>query len=195
MKTGIVVDFREAEWMRSDDNEDVIPLLWAYNFNHISNRINFPVLSVGKPQYLSNLPQTNRLKMKKSNYLLLKRFTSKEERRRLQCAMLFEDEFPAFGAISTENHLNYITKPNGALSREEVYGLFVILNSSYMDRYFRILNGSTQVNANEINAIPFPCMSDIIQLGTIAMGFENLNESDCDHLLEQQFNGGNYGQA
>jgi len=35
MKTGIVVDFRETEWMRPENDSNTIPLLWAYNLNNI----------------------------------------------------------------------------------------------------------------------------------------------------------------
>ena len=185
MKTGIVVDFRETPWMRTDSSEAVIPLLWAYNF--YENRVRFPVEVDGKPQYLYNVQETNRLKMKKGNYLLLKRFTSKEERKRLQCALLFEEDFSSYDAISTENHLNYITKLNGRMDREELYGLFAVLNSSYMDKYFRILNGSTQVNANEINAMPFPVQNDLVQIGRMAMRSSALTVADCDEILETRF--------
>jgi adenine-specific DNA-methyltransferase len=185
MKTGIVVDFRETSWMRTDNRDSVVPLLWAYNFH--DNRIRFPVEVGGKPQYLYNAPETNRLKMKKSNYLLLKRFTSKEEHKRLQCALLFEEDFPKYDAVSTENHLNFITKLDGPMDKEEMYGLFVVLNSNYMDRYFRILNGSTQVNANEINSMPFPVHHDLIQMGKIAMRSPSLTELDCDGILESLY--------
>jgi len=185
MKTGIVVDFRETSWMRAEYSEAVFPLLWAYNFHE--NRVRFPIEVSGKPQYLFNTLETNRLKMEKGNYLLLKRFTSKEERKRLQCALLFEEDFSTYDAISTENHLNYITKLNGRMSREEMFGLFVVLNSSYMDKYFRILNGSTQVNANEVNAMPFPVLNDLIQIGRTAMHVTSLTDADCDDILETRF--------
>lgn len=185
MKTGLVVDFREVEWMRTNNESEVIPLLWSYNFSE--GRVRFPIETTGKPQYLSNVKETDRLKMKKGNYLLLKRFTSKEERKRLQCALLFEDDFPTYDAVSTENHLNFITRISGIMSKEEIYGLFVVLNSDYMDRYFRIVNGSTQVNANEINAIPFPKYEDIVQMGRTAMLSDSLTELDCDSILENQF--------
>jgi adenine-specific DNA-methyltransferase len=185
MKTGVVVDFREVKWLRTEDNGDAIPLLWAYHFYR--NRIRFPIQSTGKPQYLYSCEETDRLKMKKSNYLLLKRFTSKEERKRLQCALLFEEDLASYDAISTENHLNFIAKTNGTASKEELYGLFVVLNSNYMDKYFRILNGSTQVNANEMNAIPFPAHEDIVQMGRKAMRMGALSEYDCDSILEHQF--------
>jgi adenine-specific DNA-methyltransferase len=185
MKTGIVVDFRETSWMRTNSSEPVVPLLWAYNF--YGNRIRFPVEVNGKPQYLYNAKETNRLKMKKGNYLLLKRFTSKEERKRLQCALLFEEDFSSYDAISTENHLNFITKMNGRMDKEEMYGLFVVLNSSYVDRYFRILNGSTQVNANEINTMPFPARNDLVEMGRMAMRFPSLADADCDDILQNRF--------
>jgi adenine-specific DNA-methyltransferase len=185
MKTGLVVDFRETSWMRTEDDGYAIPLLWSYNFS--GNRIRFPVEATGKPQYLSDSGETDRLKMKKDNYLLLKRFTSKEEAKRLQCALLHKEEFCSYRAISTENHLNFITKINGTMSEEELYGLFAILNSNYMDRYFRILNGSTQVNANEINAMPFPSYTDILQIGRTAMRIDPLNGESCDLILDNHF--------
>jgi Type I restriction-modification system methyltransferase subunit len=186
MKTGIVVDFRETQWLREKVDVDTIPLLWAYNFEN--NRIRFPRSSPGKPQYLLSTSDTRRLQMKVDNYLLIKRFTSKEERKRLQCALLFKDDFASYESISTENHLNFITRMDGTdLSNEELHGLFVILNSSYMDRYFRILNGSTQVNANEINAIPFPAHSEITQLGKEAMQYHVLDEAACDTILEKKY--------
>jgi adenine-specific DNA-methyltransferase len=114
-------------------------------------------------------------------------FNSKEEHKRLQCALLFDSDFSQYDNISTENHLNYITKINGKMSKEEIYGLFVVLNSSYLDRYFRILNGSTQVNANEINAIPFPAFNDIVQIGRDAVSYTNLAGLDCNVILDDYF--------
>ncbi|MDR2671654.1 MAG: N-6 DNA methylase, partial [Oscillospiraceae bacterium] len=113
MKTGLVVDFRARDWLKEMPGNDTIPLLWAYHFN--GQTIRFPVEVPGKPQYLQDAPSTKRLQMNKGNYILVKRFTSKEEKRRLQCALLFEDDFSEFRSISTENHLNFIMKENGKM--------------------------------------------------------------------------------
>jgi len=185
MKTGQLVDFRERKWLSNTPEADTIPLLWPFNFN--GSKIRFPVQVSGKPQYLIDNPSTKRLQMNTGSYLLLKRFTSKEEKRRLQCALLFEDDFSDFESLSTENHLNYISKATGVMSTEELYGLFVLLSSSYLDRYFRILNGSTQVNATEINAIPFPHIDSIRSMGSRAMQHRDLDESTCDSIIEEQF--------
>jgi len=186
MKTGQLVDFREREWMSHNPDPDTVPLLWPYNFS--GARIRFPVEVSGKPQYLKDDFSTKRLQMRRGNYILIKRFTSKEEKRRLQCVLLFADDFSDYDTLSTENHLNYISKANGSMEHEEMYGLFVLLSSSYLDRYFRILNGSTQVNATEINALPFPQIEAIRQMGLIAMRYNDLSESLCDAIIEEQFN-------
>ena len=185
MKTGQLVDFRERKWLCETQEVDTVPLLWPFNFN--GDRIRFPVQVSGKPQYLKDNASTKRLQMERGSYLLLKRFTAKEERRRLQCALLFEDDFYSFNSLSTENHLNYISKATGKMTLEELYGLYVLLSSSYLDRYFRVLNGSTQVNATEINAIPFPQIEYIRSMGTRAMQHSDLDESICDLIIEDHF--------
>ena len=185
MKTGLVVDFRETEWLREREEDNAVPLLWAHNLKN--NRVMFPVYYKNKPQYLINCAETSRLQMRLDNYVILKRFTSKEETRRLQCSVLSKKDFENYPAISTENHLNFITKTSGDMSEEEMFGIFIILNSSYMDKYFRILNGSTQVNANEINSLPFPSHSDIIEIGRTAMNSQDLSESVCDYILVSKY--------
>ena len=185
MKTGQLVDFREREWMSQSPEANTIPLLWPFNFNGF--RIRFPIQVSGKPQYLKDTLSTKRLQMARGSYLLIKRFTSKEEKRRLQCALLLEDDLSDYDSLSAENHLNYISKDIGVMMSEELYGIFVILNSSYLDRYFRILNGSTQVNATEINSIPFPEIESIRAMGVKAMQFADLNDSICDSIIEEQF--------
>lgn len=185
IKTGLVVDFRETEWMREHKENNTVPLLWAHNLKN--NKVIFPVNHKNKPQYLISHPETDRLQMRLDNYIILKRFTSKEETKRLQCGLLMKKDFEIYPAISTENHLNFITKISGNMSEEEMYGIFVILNSSYADRYFRLLNGSTQVNANEINSFPFPHYSDIIDIGKSAMNSKDLSENTCDCIIDMKY--------
>jgi adenine-specific DNA-methyltransferase len=185
MKTGQLVDFRERKWMSQSPEVNTIPLLWPFNFS--GTRIRFPVQVAGKPQYLKDTLSTKRLQMNMGSYLLVKRFTSKEEKRRIQCALLLEGDLSEYDSLSAENHLNYISKEGGITLAEELYGLFVVLNSSYLDKYFRILNGSTQVNATEINSIPFPEIESIRAMGIKAMQYTDLNDSICDSIIEDQF--------
>ena len=93
------------------------------------------------------------LLVKNTSQIILRRFSAKEEPRRITAAVLPDG---AFGTdlIALENHWNYVYRPGGALSYEEAMGMAAFLNSTLVDRYFRITNGNTQVNATELRKLP-----------------------------------------
>ena len=64
-----------------------------------------------------------------------------------------------------------------------VGGLYVVFNSTLFDKYYRILNGSTQVNATEINAIKIPSLEELEFLGTILLRGQDLSTDTCDRIL------------
>ena len=66
-----------------------------------------------------------------------------------------------------------------------VYGLYVIFNSTLYDVYYRILNGSTQVNSTEINAMPVPDLESIQEMGRKLMKSKDMSESNCNMILER----------
>ena len=51
------------------------------------------------------------------------------------------------------------------MDEELAYGLSALLNSTFLDRYFRISNGNTQVSATELRAMPLPAERDIRSIG------------------------------
>ncbi len=179
MKTGLTVDFRNKELLRNDSGDHTVPLFYS---QHIKDgRVVFPI---GKEnEYISDeLPGMVQLN---HNYLFVKRFTAKEERRRLQCAVYFANHFPEFQKISTQNKINFIdTLDNSEMSEELVCGLYIVLNSTLYDMYYRILNGSTQVNATEMNTIPIPARNDLERLGRTLMELGDYSTECCDRILE-----------
>ena len=64
-----------------------------------------------------------------------------------------------------------------------VYGLYVLFNSTLYDCYYRILNGSTQVNSTEINAMPVPPMSIIEAMGKELIRVRDMSEESCNNIL------------
>jgi len=107
------------------------------------------------------------------NYVLLKRFTSKEQKKRLDAAVLKQSDFP-YKVVGIENHVNYIHKPNGSLSVSEASGVAALLNTGLIDNFFRSLNGHTQVNANEIRSLPMPDLSIIRKIGKLVSKTKDL---------------------
>lgn len=182
LSTGKVVDFRATEFLKNEPGKDTVPLIWPCNFN--DNKVKHPVKNNKSPQFIVNNQNSKSLLMDNKDYILIKRFSSKEESKRIQCALYLKDDFNKFNQIAIENHLNYI---NGDMTIEEMYGLFTILNSSYIDRYYRILNGSTQVNATEMNSIPMPDIDTIIEIGKRVIIENNISVQNCDKIIKELF--------
>lgn len=176
MKTGLTVDFRNREALRDDAETDAVPLFYS---QHIQNgKVVFPV---GKDhEYI--VTGQNGLLQKNTNYLFVKRFTAKEEHRRLQCGVYLARKHPEYTEISTQNKINFICGLR-ELSECVVYGLYVLFNSTLYDTYYRILNGSTQVNSTEINSMPVPPMDTIEKMGKELISVKDMSETTCDNIL------------
>ena len=67
--------------------------------------------------------------------------------------------------MGIENHVNYLHRPDGTLSETEALGFAAFLNSRWVDQYFRLSSGSTQVNATELRDLPLPPLEKIQRIG------------------------------
>ena len=61
---------------------------------------------------------------------------------------------------------------------------YVLFNSTLYDEYYRILNGSTQVNSTEINAMPIPDLQSIQEMGRKMIKSRDYSEANCNLILE-----------
>lgn len=162
ISTGPVVDFRTKYLIETFGGlSNQVPLLWAHNLR--DGGVKWPN-GKKKEQAIEDREETRSILLPIENYVLLKRFSTKEQNRRIEAAVMARDVFK-FERIGLENHLNYIHKPRGELSKEEAYGLASLLNTTLVDNFFRSLNGHTQVNATEIRCLPFPSADKIVELG------------------------------
>lgn len=178
MKTGLTVDFRNRDVLRNEEEEGAIPLFYSQHIKQ--GEVQFPIQK--ENEYIvteqKGLIQENR------NYLFVKRFTAKEEPRRLQCGVYLAKRFPQYQKISTQNKINFIDGLLTEMSECLVYGLYVLFNSTIYDEYYRILNGSTQVNSTEINAMPVPELDIIQEMGRKIMKSKDFSEKNCNLILE-----------
>ena len=162
ISTGPVVPFRAVEFIREDGKVPArhVPLLWM---NHVRPMQATWPLRRHKPEYIQRLG-ADALLVSNRNYVLLRRFSAKEEARRLTAAPYIAADF-AVPEVGFENHLNYVHRPGGTLSDDEAWGLAALYNSRLLDVYFRTVNGNTQVSATELRAMPLPARETIIALG------------------------------
>lgn len=148
-KTGPVVEFRNADFIRENMTDSCnIPMFRSMNIQN--GRFIFPI-SAGKAQYIS--ADAKNLLLPNNDTVLIKRLSAKEEKKRIQSCVYYKQGSTEF--MSIENHVNYVARTDGApLERQEVEWIHDILSSEEYDIFFRIINGSTQVNASELNKLP-----------------------------------------
>ena len=118
------------------------------------------------------VPETEELLVPNGVYVLVKRFTAKEERRRV-VATVFRPEgnLAGFPSVGFENHLNYFHRNGGALDGALAEGLAVFLNSTLVDSYFRQFSGHTQVNATDLRSLRYPSKEQLYFLsGSVEAG-------------------------
>ena len=178
MKTGLTVDFRNREILRDEEEEGAIPLFYSQHIKQ--GKVEFPIQK--EHEYV--VTEQRGLMQDNKNYLFVKRFTAKEEPRRLQCGVYLAKRFPQYQKISTQNKINFVDGVLTEMSECLVYGLYVLFNSTLYDEYYRILNGSTQVNSTEINAMPVPDLEDIQEMGRKVLKSKDYSETNCDLILE-----------
>lgn len=162
VSTGRVVDFRLRESLRQEAGEGSVPLLYPCHFN--GGTVHWPKPGGRKPNAIVDSDLTRPWLVPSGIYLLTKRFTSKEERRRV-VACLFDPELIPASWIGFENHLNYFHANGAGLDRGLALGLFVYLNSTLVDDYFRRFSGHTQVNATDLKKLPYPDRETLAAMG------------------------------
>ena len=182
ISTGPVVDFRAKEHLRHNLTKGSVPLLWMHNVQNM--RVVWPAKKNKKPAAIASSEKTFPLLLPVKNYVLLKRFTSKEQSRRLDAAVLKQSEFP-YGSVGIENHVNYIYRLKGKLTQDEANGLAALLNSKLYNRFFQMQNGNTQVSASEIYNIPLPSMEKIILVGKLYKKESNVGEASGDIIIRR----------
>jgi adenine-specific DNA-methyltransferase len=164
ISTGPVVPFRSSDMLTSAEEVKqgaAVPLLWLQHVRRMD--IKWPLEHFDKPQGVL-LEAEQKLLTKNTTQVLLRRFSAKEEPHRITAAVLLEGMFST-ELIALENHLNYLYRPGGTLSQEEAIGIAAFLNSTLVDRYFRITNGNTQVNATELRKLPLPPLEQLTHIG------------------------------
>jgi adenine-specific DNA-methyltransferase len=100
---------------------------------------------------------------------VVRRFSSKEEKRRIVASVVDPSIFTDAHMLGFENHLNVFHDNKRGLPQTLAYGLMVFLNTTAVDEYFRRFNGHTQVNATDLKLLKYPSRDALITLGEWAL--------------------------
>ena len=184
ISTGPVVEFRTREFITAKPQKDSVPLLRMHNVKAF--RIEWTgkhwkdarfVLKEGHEKHTCS----NKV------YVILKRFSSKDEKRRLVAGIHYPKQFNNH-RVGLENHLNYIGVKGEDMALSEAFGLAALFNSTFMDRYFRSISGNTQVNATEIRLLKLPTRGQIVSIGKEVQRAKDYEQSAVDEIVQSALN-------
>ena len=181
VSTGPVVDFRLKADLRQEPESGAVPLLYAEHFRN--GKLEWPK-TMKKPNAIKISPKSRKWLWKnKGHFVITKRFSSKEERRRI-VASVYSSELPG-ALVGFENHLNVFHINKLGLAKEIAAGFCMFLNSSLVDRYFRQFNGHTQVNATDLRSLRYPGPDALIRIGKQAAD-GTLPQQKIDNIIEEE---------
>ena len=184
VSTGRVVDFRSRQQL-ADQPISISRFPMVYPAN-VKNGVILHPNDIGKVQHFSVLKtEDSKLLVPEGNYVLIKRFSVKEERRRI-VAGTWSPTRNGAGPIAIDNKLNYIHEAGRGLDPDLAAGLALWLNSTPVDLYFRTFSGHTQVNATDLRTMPFPSSEFLRQIG-IEAGDGLPGQDEIDHRVAAAF--------
>ncbi|MEO7000865.1 MAG: BsuBI/PstI family type II restriction endonuclease [Ktedonobacterales bacterium] len=184
VSTGRVIDFRAKDALHWEWEQGAAPLLYPAHLD--KGKVCWPKSRNGKkPVALQVTDTTAKLLIPNETYVLVRRFSSKEEQRRIVATVYPEGATPG-PLVGFENHLNYFHSNGHGLPAALAHGLAAFLNSTLVDMYFRQFSGHTQVNAADLRALRFPSREALARLGKrVAIGRPQ-NQAQLDTLVREE---------
>lgn len=180
ISTGRVVEHRTREYISSaEKSADKVPLYRPHNIKPLiaewtgKNKKDV-VFSLSKGHEKHTIDN--------DTYVLLKRFSSKDEKRRLVAGIHLKNSHEC-RKIGFGNKTNYIGVSNESLDTIEAHGIAAIFNSTFMDKYFRCISGNTQVNATEIRVMKFPNREQIRKIGEQVINSQTISTDEIDEII------------
>ncbi|WP_323747020.1 BsuBI/PstI family type II restriction endonuclease [Catenulispora pinisilvae] len=162
VSTGRVVDFRATGFLRMDPEPGAVPLIYPHHFNRGS--IAWPVRHAKKANAIVRASETEKQLFPAGTYVVVKRLSSKEEKRRI-VSVVYDPDVVESDAIGFENHVNVIHADGIGLDPVLARGMSVWLNSNQLDSHFRQFSGHTQVNATDLRNMRYPDRPSLTALG------------------------------
>ncbi|MEI8206054.1 MAG: BsuBI/PstI family type II restriction endonuclease [Kiritimatiellales bacterium] len=180
VSTGRVVDFRAKEFLSTESKTDTVPLIYP---GHMKNGfVEHPQKEFRKSQFITECEATKALFLPPGYYVVAKRFSAKEEPRRVVASVCNTET-----SVGFENHLNVYHVQGHGLPLDIAHGLALFLNSSLVDMYFRLFSGHTQVNAGDLQRLNYPHLDILCKWGSVYRKVIDDPEM-MDELVEAEVN-------
>ena len=181
VSTGPVVDFRLKEHLRDMPEDGTVPLIYPGHLS-ITGTV-WPVPGLKKPNAILRNDATEKWLYPNGFYCVVRRFSSKEEKRRVVASVVDPSVFGDHTVLGFENHMNLFHENKQGLPEMLTRGLAVFLNTTAVDESFRRFNGHTQVNATDLKLMKYPSREALTQLGKWAKQHSEITQEMIDEQL------------
>ncbi|HEY3840108.1 MAG TPA: Eco57I restriction-modification methylase domain-containing protein [Bryobacteraceae bacterium] len=181
--TGPVVDFRLQDHIQSNPAPGTVPLLYPGHFKGPDTH--WPKEGIKRGNAIALNSDTMKWLYPNGFYTVVRRFSAKEERRRIVASVVRPDSFSGASMLGFENHLNVFHHQKHGLPENLAYGLAAFMNTVAVDDYFRRFNGHTQVNATDLRLMKYPSRSTLSAFGEWAKAQGDPTEAMLDDQLKK----------
>lgn len=180
ISTGPIVDFRSIDKLSEIYGESYIPLIYT---NHLKDfNLNW-VDGLHKKKSFIKIDNAFKSYFKEGYYVAIRRFSSKEQDRRIHAYLVDTSIIGYTKGVTFENHLNVMHCNKSSLDFLLAKGLVIYLSSTLVDEYVRQFSGSTQINVTDLKYIPYPSKDVLINLGKLWDGTSYLSQNEIDYFL------------
>jgi adenine-specific DNA-methyltransferase len=183
VSTGPVVDFRLAKHIQQKPTKGTVPLLYPGHF--VGHTTRWPKDGMKRGNAIALNAETRKWLYPNGFYTVARRFSAKEERRRIVASVVTPASFPQASMLGFENHLNVFHEGKCGLPENLAHGLAAFLNTTAADDHFRRFNGHTQVNATDLRMMKYPSREVLIALGEWASAQGGLTQVMLDDQLKK----------
>lgn len=183
ISTGPVVDFRLSQHLFHERRNGSVPLIYPLHFEN--GYVAHPKVAAKKANWIAVNDDTNKWLMPSGYYTVVRRLSSKEERRRIVPAIFDPTSIPC-EQVGFENHLNVFHRNKHGLPPEIARGLAVWLGSTIADKWLRRFSGHTQVNASDLRALRYPDLETLSAWGH-AIDVSLPSQETIDAIVDGQY--------
>lgn len=184
VSTGPVVDFRLKDHLRQAPELGSVPILYPMHF--AGKAVTWPVPEGKKANAIMVNDDTMGWLMPNGFYCVVRRFSSKEERRRIVANVIRPDDFPdGTEFLGLENHVNVFNEKRRGLSELLAYGMAAYMNTTAVDEAFRRFSGHTQVNAGDLKTMRYPSRGVLEELGRWYKARTDATQGELDQQFKE----------
>lgn len=182
ISTGPIVGFRNKEFLRQFPEENCVPLFYPIHIEN--NDISWIKETKKKANAIVWNDKTDRQLYPNGYYVVLRRFSPKESKKRINSAVVDPLRFN-YKAYGFENGINVIHSNKKGINEILAIGINGYISSTIFDTYFRTFNGHTQVNATDIRQMLFPNKNILMKIGKYIKEHTPADQESLDRIIER----------